>query len=400
MTFDEILPAIIVIGYGVAIALGAGGSTLRKRARRHAVQMPSTDAPPVPPWGGAPPRQFPAMPPEHARSSPAGQPPFAQPSPAPTAPPAQGWAGPVPPHSPQGVPGPAGSGWAHPLPPQGAPAPPHAQHQPAPTRWQAPTGTTGTEGTKGTEDFEDFEDATAQAIESPPGPPYRTGTTLLTLGWLVGIAITFLWIAESIGFWGFMTILAMLVVLPSVIVLVASALSRAHEEGRKASAPARVMGALFAGCLFVVGLGMLINGLSYEMGFAQRIDVHITAVKDGVVHTSKNSRGKRRSYYDPNLHVSGRYVVDGEQHTITNHRWHGDVPPEPGDVVGGLRAPLLPHRAILDNKPSVEILEFLVSGGAFAGGGAVLYFSLRRPRKKDGGEPASTDNTITQNEGA
>ncbi|MGW9476691.1 hypothetical protein ACWGRK_00820 [Saccharomonospora azurea] len=371
MTFDEVLPAIIVVGYGIAIALGARGSTLRKRAVEDAAQLPSASTQPAPPWGTEP--QHGAPWPGHGGVGPAPQHPqgtvhHGAVTPVPGTPPGE-YAGPVPPHAAHRPAGPTDPRWDR-QPPPGAPVP--APPQPAmPDHGPQTSGQT-------------FEPATDMAVSSSElalDPRHKLGGRLLALAWLLGIAVTVLWIQASIGLWGLLTILLVLVVLPSVVALTASAIARARGEGRKASAPARILGALFAGCLFVVSAGMLINGLSFQLNFAQHVDVHITGTKDGVFHKS-GPPGQRRTRYDPNTHVHGHFVVDGEERSFRERRWYGELPPEPGDVVGGRVAPLWPRPLVFDDESAAGLFEFLVAGGALAGGGVVLYFSLRRPRKQ------------------
>ncbi|EID53867.1 hypothetical protein [Saccharomonospora xinjiangensis] len=368
MTFDEVLPAIIVIGFGIVIALGAGGSALRRRARRDAAHVPGIQEVRPQEWGAAPPHQF-AAPQQQA----------------------QKWGGPAAPAPQHQAPlQPAPQGWPTaapaPLPQPGHPTqPPHHPPGLPASQWQPPETATVAEG------------------DPSSDPRYRTGTTLQVLAWIIGIAISVLWIAESVGFWGFMTIVLMVVVVPIVIGLAVTTLARARRENKKASAPGRVLGALFAGCLFVVGLDMLINGLAFQLNFAQPIDVHVTAVKDGVVKSSRNHRGQRRSHHYPGIHVDGYYFVEEEQHRITEQPWpDGTPPPQRGDVVTGRRAPLLPHREVFEPSPDAGWLELGIAGGTLAGGGVVLYFALRRPRKENDGADLSTADavTYTQNGGS
>ncbi len=191
------------------------------------------------------------------------------------------------------------------------------------------------------------------------------GTLVLTVGWLLGIAVSLYWLVVAVGWGALLWVVGLVVGVPSVIAFVVALISAARR--RRGAGPSGVLwmlGTAAGVALLVVATHLTVNGVSGLAGYAHETELHVTDV-----HTTR----KKSSY------VTGTYLFDGKEHVVEGTWWGAESPsPRPGEVVPVWVTPLWPHPVLTGDLAAWRLLLF--AGGAWLGGALCLVGSLRERR--------------------
>ncbi|SFB30854.1 hypothetical protein SAMN05216266_10818 [Amycolatopsis marina] len=177
----------------------------------------------------------------------------------------------------------------------------------------------------------------------------RAKTWALTLAWLLGIATTVTWLVVAVGVSGLVTIVSLLVFAPLAItylVVVLGRLRRRRAGGDIDSVWPRMFLGGGALCFLILAANTMINGLTYFIGLAYDVELHVTGSHQGSSMTSRTT-------------VSGEYLLHGENHVLDHVQWLAfEQLPAAGETIRVAIGPLWPN-PLLANATNAGLLMAL-----------------------------------------